>query len=289
MPFAQLVRHDAHQVGRLPTSVPGPGDDGLQIVGKQAFGSTARAGRSRLVGHPCGRRRKGPPVVVSQRAQGRCNVERGPLLNRQLVARRPRFARVPGRGALALLLLHPTPLSIRLAHRCAPLPVDFRLPCATEEKYGQIRQVHGHGPLPRQGLLPLPRRTLPGLSVSELAGHETFAGFKLSQAMCCSRLRPAGNSESASRRLATRWSTGRRWTVTDPHGRKRPLPPPKRSPIVTQSVKQIHHSAKTGSLQRLTKGPLRRISAAQRPFWYSWAILGSNQIRLKSLTCGNVL
>jgi hypothetical protein len=120
MPFAQLVRHDAHQVRRLPSSVPGPRDDGLQVVGKQAFGSTARAGRSRLVCHPCRRRRKGAPVVVSQGAQGCCKVERGPLLNRPRVARR-----VPG----AWCACAPSPSSdAAVDSPCPPLrslPVEF--------------------------------------------------------------------------------------------------------------------------------------------------------------------
>jgi hypothetical protein len=90
------------------------------------------------------------------------------------------------------------------------------------------------GPYRGKGYFPC-LGTLPGLSVSELAGHETFAGFKLSQAMCCSRLRPAGNSESASRRLATRWSTGRRWTVTDPHG-------PPRTQKTSSATETVTHS-----------------------------------------------
>ena len=148
MAFAQLVGHDAHQVDRLPSSVPGPGDNGLQIIGQQTFGSTARAGRSRLPGHPCRRRRIGPLVVVSQGAQGRCHIERDPIVSQQLLTRRPRLARVPSRGALALLLLHPTPLPIRLAHRCAPLPFDFPLVCATEENMTRAVRLMATRPYP---------------------------------------------------------------------------------------------------------------------------------------------
>jgi hypothetical protein len=146
MPFAQLMRHDADQVRRLPSAMPGPRDDGLQIVGKQAFGGIARAGRSRLVSHPCGRRRKGPPVVESQRTQGCCNVERDPLLNR------PRVARVPGRG-----LDHPrditadtdkTPSTVRdrlLAHdpKRAWYRVTLSLPVRTIAVLGKCA-AHSH-------------------------------------------------------------------------------------------------------------------------------------------------
>src|ERR1019366_9693121 len=44
--------------------------------------------------------------------------------------------------------------------------------------------------------------------------------------------------------------SGQSRTPTDA---KRPLPPRKRLPIVTQLVTQVHHAAKTVSLQRLTQ------------------------------------
>ena len=62
--------------------MPGAQDGGLQVVDEQAFDSRARAGRSRLVSRPCGRRLKGPDVVKSQGLQGRCDVARGPLIDR---------------------------------------------------------------------------------------------------------------------------------------------------------------------------------------------------------------
>jgi hypothetical protein len=51
--------------------------------------------------------------------------------------------------------------------------------------------------------------------------------------------------------------SGQSRTPTDA---KRPLPPRKRSPIVTQLVKQVHHSAKTVSLQKLTQRASERRS-----------------------------
>jgi hypothetical protein len=54
---------------------------------------------------------------------------------------------------------------------------------------------------------------------------------------------------------------------THPTDAKRPLPPRKRSPIVTQLVKQVHHSAKIVSLQRLIqKGSERRFRCSDAIF-----------------------